>query len=43
VKVRKLDFGIQDAWKNVPPTYKGCEPLITGKRPVKCDEERYDS
>lgn len=39
VKIRKLDFGIDDAWKNPPPTYKGCEPLKTSRKPVKCNEE----
>lgn len=37
-KARKgLDFGVDDAWKNADPSYKGCEPLITARRPVKCD------
>lgn len=32
-----LDFGVKDAWKNEPVSYKGCEPLITGKLPVHCN------
>lgn len=40
IKVRKLDFGINDAWQNPPPTYKGCEPLKTSRKPIKCDQEQ---
>lgn len=36
VDLRSIDFGIVDSWKNAKPSYKGCEPLKTGKRPVKC-------
>jgi len=32
-----LDFGIEDAWKNAKPSYKGCEPLKTSRHSVKCD------
>lgn len=32
-----LDFGIEDAWRNAKPTYKGCEPLRTSRHSVKCN------
>lgn len=39
-KVRdELDFDEVDAWENDrhPPTFKGCEPMIQGSKPVRCD------
>lgn len=38
-KIRDLDFGVKEAWSTSgnPPSYKGCEPMKTGRREVHCD------
>lgn len=37
-KLRGLDFGINYPWRETDtPSYKGCEPMKKGKKPVKCD------
>lgn len=38
-----LDYGlIEDAWRaDKPPTYKGCEPMIHGAEPVKCEKKFF--
>lgn len=35
--LRDIDFGVEDAWKNAKPSYKGCEPIKTSRHSVQCD------
>lgn len=38
-----LDFDTFDAWQaEKPPRYKGCEPMITGNEPVKCNHNKQE-
>lgn len=36
-RLRNLDFGVKESWTGGDaPSYKGCEPLKTGRRSVHC-------
>lgn len=37
-RLRGLDFGINQSWSaSDKSSYKGCEPMKRGRRPVHCD------
>lgn len=38
-RLRDLDFGVVESWTATDlPRYKGCEPMIQGRKPVHCDQ-----